>query len=611
MITRMAVIIALGAAARLEAQAAPGYQFGACRNPSPAPYAPGPVQSSYVGMPDGTRIAVDVVLPEPHGTGERFPTVLQITRYWRAGEGDPPNATQRFFTARGYATVWMDVRGTGASTGIWRRSRSRAETRDYADVAEWVARQPWSDGTVAGWGISYGANTADFLAIEAGRRVKAIIPLFPDYDAYSDLLFPGGVFHLAFGKLWSESVKQQDLNVARPGPDGRTRGIRPVDGDSGLELLRRAVAGRDTVPDMYQGIRLITFKDDDPPGYNGSYAERSTHAHARELEASGAAMFAWGSWMDAGTANGVLHRFATLRNPQRAVIGAWSHAARYAASPFLPPDSPLDPSIEQQQREQLCFLDTFVRHQPTGMRDRQLVYYTMGEERWKTTTVWPPRGTRPTVWYLGPDSTLRRQPPAAGAAADRYTVDFAATTGTTNRWYTQRGGGDVIYPDRAEADRRLLTYTTEPLKQDLEITGTPIVTLDIRSTATDGAVFVYLEEVAPDGRVTYLTEGQLRARNRKVSTERPPYRLFEPYHTHLRKDAMPLRPGEVAELTFGLLPTSVLIRQGHRIRIAIAGADRDSFAPVAEADAPVVTVERNRLHPSRIVLPVVARPTRR
>jgi putative CocE/NonD family hydrolase len=498
----------------------------------------------------------------------------------------------------------MDVRGTGASTGTWRRSRSREETRDYAEVAEWIARQPWSDGTIAGWGISYGANTADFLAAEAGRRVKAIVPLFPDYDAYNDLLFPGGVFHLAFGKLWSEAVKQQDLNVPRPGPDGRSRGVRPVEGEGGEELLRQLVAARESVPDMYQGLRLITYKDDDPPGFGGGYTERSAHAQVRALEASGAAMLTWGSWMDAGTANGVLHRFMTLRNPQRAAIGAWSHAARFAASPYLPPDSPLEPTLEQQQMEQLCFLDQFARGRPSGMDDRLLAYYTMGEERWKTTGVWPPPGSREETWYLGPDGTLTRQAPAAASGADRYTVDFDATTGTTNRWYTQRGGGDVIYPDRAEADRRLLTYTSGPLDRDLEITGTPVVTLRVRSTAADGAFFVYLEDVAPEGRVTYLTEGQLRAVHRKVSTEPPPYRTFAPYRTYLRKDALPLVPGEVAELRFGLLPTSVRIHRGHRIRVAIAGADRDSFARVPEAEVPVITVERNRDSPSSIVLPV-------
>jgi putative CocE/NonD family hydrolase len=353
--------------------------------------------------------------------------------------------------------------------------------------------------------------------------------------------------------------------------------------------LAAAIAGRDTVPDMYQGLRRIEFKDDDPPGFDGAYLERSAFAHARALERSGAATLVWASWMDAGTANGALHRFATLANPMRVVIGATSHGARFASSPFLPITSPLDPSLEQQLLEQLCFLDHHLRGRRNGMNERLLVYYTMGEERWKTTRVWPPAGVRPERWYLTAGRAMSRSAPAAGSS-DRYQVDFSATTGTTNRWYTQRGGGDVIYPDRAGEDQKLLTYDSPPLERDLEITGTPVVTLTIRSTATDGAFFAYLEDVSPEGRVTYITEGQLRASMGQLSTSRPPYRRFSPYHSFLRKDARPLVPGVETELRFGLLPTSVVIRRGHRLRLAIAGADADSFAPVAEAERPAITV---------------------
>ena len=582
----------------------PEYQFGACRNPSPAQFEPGPVQSSYLTMRDGVRIAVDLILPSGPAAGTKFPTVLQITRYWRAGEGDPPNVTQRFFAQRGYATVWMDVRGTGASGGTWRRSRSSAETRDYAEVATWIAKQPWSDGTVAGWGISYGANTADFLAAEAGHRIRAIVPLFPDFDVYDDLIQPGGVFHVAFGKLWSEGVKAQDRNEPRAGPTGALRGVRRVASDRDGAELASYLALRDTVPGIYEGFRVITFKDDNPPGWDGSLEQRSIHSQIRRLESSGAAMLTWASWMDAGTANGAIHRFATLTNRQRVVIGAWSHAARFSASPFLAPDAPLAPTLEEQQLEQLCFLDQYLKKRDTGHGSQVLIYYTMGEERWKTTPVWPPSGFERRRLFFDDDNRLSTSAPLLELGADRYQVDFEATTGTTNRWHTQRGGGDVIYPDRAAADRRLVVYTGEPLARDIEITGTPWINLTVRSTHDDGAFFVYLESVAPDGRVTYLTEGQLRAIHRRSSSLPPPYTMFAPFHTFRRKDAQRLQPGRLAQLEFGLLPTSVLLKAGDRLRVAIAGADKDSFARVPESGDPTITIERNRIYGSWISLPL-------
>jgi hypothetical protein len=203
------------------------------------------------------------------------------------------------------------------------------------------------------------------------------------------------------------------------------------------------------------------------------------------------------------------------------------------------------------------------------------------------------------------DRTLSHHKPAAESGEDTYRVDFTASTGRANRWWTQLGGHDVIYPDRAKEDRHLLTYTSAPMAKDVEITGYPIATLYITSTAEDGAFFVYLEDVDETGKVIYITEGQLRALQRKVSEDMPPYALLVPYHTFKKKDGMPLIPGETAELTFGLLPTSAVIKKGHRIRIAIAGHDESIFTRIPTAGVPIITVLRNKFHSSFIELPVI------
>ena len=183
-------------------------------------------------------------------------------------------------------------------------------------------------------------------------------------------------------------------------------------------------------------------------------------------------------------------------------------------------------------------------------------------------------------------------------------MDFEATTGKTNRWHTPDGVTPVIYKDRAKRGRRLLTYTSPPLTKDTEITGHPIVTLYVASTATDGAFYVYLEDVDETGKVIYVTEGQLHAVHRQVSTETPPYKMLPPYHSFKKKDAKPLVPGEVTELTFGLLPTSVLIGKGHRLRIAIAGHDKDTFARIPAEGTPEISVQRNSVYASHVDLPM-------
>lgn len=592
------------------------YAFGACAESLLGPYGVGTVQSLHIPMRDGVRIALDVLLPSGLAEGQRVQTVLTMTRYYRSSEGGEVTQMQRLFLSHGYAVVWGDVRGTGASFGVWPHHRSRDETLDFGEVIEWITRQPWSDGNVGGWGESYTANTADWMVERDHPALKAVVSRFPDYDPYADLYFPGGVPNAYMGRTWGLLVKRMDLNelTAPAGAgdepaDAAARRIRPVDGPDGAALLNEAIEARRDVPDVWQGLQQVTFRDDRPPSWGGwSMDDWGIHAWREAVERAGTPIYSRGSWLDAGTANGVLHRFMTLRNPQRVVVGAWSHGGYEHASPYLPPDAPTDPAVGRQYLDDLCFLEQHVRGRDAGMADRVLAYYTMGEERWKTTTEWPIPGTRMTPWYFADGGRLAADEPGDEQGADEYAVDFTATTGTTNRWATNNTAGDVVYPDRAEADRKLLTYTSDPLDADVEITGQPVATLWVSSTHDDGAFFVYLEDVAPDGTVRYITEGMLRAVHRRVSGEAPPYEVLGPYHSFRRADALPLVPGEVAELSFELLPTSVLIRTGHRIRIAVAGADADTFRRIPETGDPVISVARSRVHPSHVLLPVVPHP---
>src|SRR5215211_3679063 len=105
--------------------------------------------------------------------------------------------------------------------------------------------------------------------------------------------------------------------------------------------------------------------------------------------------------------------------------------------------------------------------------------------RWKVTDRWPVAGTQMSSWYFNENNSLMTKAPNGKSDEDRYSINFEATTGAKNRWHTQVGG-EVVYPDRAEEDKKLLTFTSAPLDADVEITGHPIVTLFITSTHTDG-----------------------------------------------------------------------------------------------------------------------------
>jgi putative CocE/NonD family hydrolase len=189
------------------------------------------------------------------------------------------------------------------------------------------------------------------------------------------------------------------------------------------------------------------------------------------------------------------------------LIGPWNHGASQSASPYLSASS----QRVYLALEWLRFFDHYLKDIDTEVNaEKVLYYYTIGEEKWKSTKVWPVAGSTTTRWYMAADSALSQSLPVADRGADTYKIDYEATTGDNNRWRTQMGQ-PVIYPDRAAEDRRLLTYTSQPLNEDMEITGYPVVNLYITSTHTDGSFFVYLEDVDEAGKVTYLTEGELRA----------------------------------------------------------------------------------------------------
>jgi putative CocE/NonD family hydrolase len=374
--------------------------------------------------------------------------------------------------------------------------------------------------------------------------------------------------------------------------------------DADRSFLRQAIKEHASNIDLYKAARQVAFRDDAlSVGGNGSVTldDISVHSYRKEIERSKVAINNWGGWFDAGTADGVIKSFLTFNNPQRAVIGSWNHGASQNASPYFSATS----QRISIMYEWLRFFDHYLKGVDTDVdSEKVLFYYTMGEERWKKTKVWPVAGTKTMRLYMASDNSLSESAPTLTAGADNYQVDFEASTGEKNRWRTQLGG-QVVYPDRAEEDRRLLTYTSQPLTSDTEITGYPVINLYVTSTRTDGAFFVYLEDVDETGKVTYLTEGQLRAIHRSVSKDAPPYTTLVPYHTYRKKDAMPLVPGEIAELKFGLLPTSVLIKKGHLIRVSIAGHDKSVFARIPTEGTPTVSVARNRQHASFVDLPVV------
>lgn len=562
--------------------------------------------SYYLAMPDGVRLAVSLWFPGGRPDGQAHPVLLVQTRYGRAGtfiHGE--SGKYAALVAQGFVVAIVDTRGSTASFGDRMVEIGPDEISDMDTIIAHLKAQPWSNGEVFAEGVSYMADTAD-LATGSRAGLTGAIVRESDFDPYLQLFAPGGVANDFMMSLWGGDTLLRDYGKSLDPKDGLDCGARaedcsrlwprlqPVDGDSDHHLLRAAIAARrHWKPDDY---RQAEFRDD--KGANGfTMFSSSAAARLAEIARAGVPVQYWASWMDAGTAEGTLARYRSLPGiPMEVWITANNHGGDRLTDPFFPETADPVPGFEDQWARIADFIARVRSGEPVT---RTIHYYVLGARTFRTTAAWPPSDVKRIAFRFDAQGTLSTDRPRADGE-DRYSVDFSATTGNATRWTTQIGD-PAAYGDRREADRALLTYTSAPFERDMELVGTPAVRLFVATTTADPAFFAYLEDVAPDGRVTYLTEGLFRAIHRKPATAgQLPYDQPEPAKSYERADAMPMVPGRIAEVTFPTFPIAALLKAGHRLRLSLAGADTSAFRRYSEGKAESWSVQRSALYPSSL-----------
>lgn len=458
---------------------------------------------------------------------------------------------------------------------------------------------------VGATGLSYDGMAASMLLRNDHPAVKAVAPRFSGWDLYEDIFRPGGLQAVGLLRGWAGLVTALDRNrlgdVIGWANNLVVRGVRQVNGTADSDL-RQAFAEHEANVDLISLLGGVVYRDDTiPRGGPVTMDDFSPHTLDTGVTA-GAAVYSYTGWFETANSRGQVRQFLSQpHDGSRLIIGPWFHAGFFNASPYANARN----EDFDHTAELLRFFDYHLRGIDDDFTSTDPVrYYVMGEERWRSSPTWPPPGAARRDLFFGPEQGLSGQRAIEASAHDRYQVDLSATTGAGSRWGFVFGTGvDHDYPDRRSADRRLLTYTSPPLEAPLEVTGHPVVRLFLGVNATDGGVFVYLEDVGPDGTVTYVTEGQLRLIHRRLGTSPFPGDPV-PFRTYRRADASPVVPGNVEEVVFDLLPTSFVFRAGHSIRVAIAGADAGNFAVPTMASPLVYDVHRDAEHPSHIELPI-------
>lgn len=535
--------------------------------------------SFHVPVRDGTRLAVDLYRPTQDGkpVDSPYPVVWMHTPYQR-GIRQPDGSVARsgtiYMEARdlalyGYVVAIVDTRGKGASFG-WRRGMQDAtEARDAYDMTEWLARQPWSDGKVGMMGCSYVGGSQDNAAIATPPSLKAIFPGATPFNRY-DFVARGGLtaqYH------------------TRP-EDPRDAGVdsMPVDADRDGSLLAAARKEHARNSIMAGIWKDIPFRDDWSDTLGSRFWEESSLSTYRNaVEMRGPVMYRWTGWEDEFSADQFVAR-ANLRNVVKTFIGPETHCRSASFDMF---------------DEHLRYFDRYLKDIDNGIeREPSIYYYTYNAEpgrEWAASSVWPIAGTAMQRWYLantGKRPALAAARPAQ-AATTQFSTDYSVITGSlaTPFWPASQHGHGI-------------SFETPPFAKDTRITGHPVVSLWLSTSATDGDTFAYLEEVAPDGKHAVRAHGRLRASHRQLGTAPYDY-LGLPWHRSFRADYQPMRPGVPAELRFDLLPTSTIIRKGWRLRLVVTGADPRQRVFMKADPAPTVTLHSGAAMASYIDIPVV------
>jgi putative CocE/NonD family hydrolase len=594
-----------------------------------------------VPMRDGMRMAADVYYPKD--PSKRYPTIFSRTPYnfnfWDVRNGVPRAMTAELDAVkRGYAYVAMNERGHFFSEGNY--DILGPPLTDGYDAIQWIASRPWSNGKVGLIGCSSTAEWQMAVASTAPPGLATIIPqsfgagvgrVGPYYEQGN--WYRGGAVQMLFitwiygqqnqvRPMFPLSTSQEDLIRASRAFDLAPQ-LPPVDWSQALRHLPvmdiiKAVDGprgifADSMP-VATGGAMIERTPNDPAWYRGGLWHDDMPINVPGL---------WFmSWYDVSVGPNLAaynHVRQTAQgavaDQQYAVIAPTTHCGyKRATESLVVGERNVGDARLDYDALTYGWFDVFLKGERTRLLDTlpKVRYYTMGLNRWQTSDTWPPRGAEPMKFHLASggkantlsgDGALTAKPGAADRP-DAFTYDPMSPV-------PSHGGnvcctGNAVQGgafDQREMEQRpdILVYTTEPLREAMEVSGPIEVTLYVSSDAKDTDFSVKLLDVYPDGRAYNLDETIQRMR----------------YRDGYDKPLVWMERGKVYKVTFQPMTTSNYFDAGHRIRLEVSSSnfprfDRNLNTGGRNYDEATGVVAHNAVHhsrayPSAITVSVVRR----
>jgi uncharacterized protein len=518
------------------------------------------IENQWIPMKDGVRLAARFWIPEG-AEKTPVPVVLEYLPYrlwddmrWR------DDLTAAILAPYGIAFVRVDIRGSGNSEGIKQDEYSVPELDDGVQIIAWLARQPWSNGSVGMRGISWGGINTLQIAAMAPPELKAIMPMGCVVNRFADdAHYQGG----AYGEqnlAWGTSFK----GVLAGPPDPQVVGE-----DRWEQLWRVRLEATPAIVSLWSKHQRYD-----------TYWKRGTIAET--YAAIKCPVYVVDGWGDPYS-NIIGELLANLKVPRKGLVGPWGHIFPNIATPI---------GLEWQY-EEVRWWQQWLMGVDTGiMQEPMLRVYMMYQAdsqafpnevpgRWVAETVWPSPRTRSVNLYFNEGGILSGK---AGKHAEAKYVGDKIVGVTKPQWIY----GRPTELEQSQDDNNSLVFDSEPLNEDLEILGYPTARIRVSADVPVAQCAVRLTEITPDGKSWLVT-----------------YNVLNLAHRNSLEQASPLIPGDFYDVEIPLYYSAHRFSRGNRLRVAISAGLWPLIWP-----SPKIATLNFVLGQSHIVLPVRPKPAR-
>jgi hypothetical protein len=547
-----------------------------------------------IPMRDGVKLYADIYKPKAEG---KFPVILTRLPYGKDEFYCEMPVIGKYWAKKGYVFVAQDVRGKWNSQGKWDPCYSTKgvenEANDGYDTLDWIAKQPWCNGNIGMFGVSYYGSTQWAVAPLNHPNLKCIAPGTTATDIYGTKIYNNGAFCMQTMGKWAYSMNAKKYkNSLRLNPWHLP--LITMDDEAGVTC------------DYYKDVIRHPSRD--------SYWDRADVS--KKCSQIKIPVLHWGGWYDVylkATIDDWLgvrenSESAVARKNQWLVIGPIDHEWTTESTQRIGKMDIGEKGCNWIWDLHQQFFDYWLKGIDNGFSETPRVkIFVLGDNEWRYENAWPLARTKYTKYYfhskgsantLDGDGVVNTSKPS-DEPSDSYVYD--PNNPITISLESDLWALALTLKDRASVEKRsdVLVYTTPELEENIEITGPITVTLHAASSARDTDFTATLVDVSPDGYAHMIQEGIVRARYRNSDRE-----------TTL------IEPGKIYEYAIDLWATSFVVKKGHKIRVEISSSnfnryDRNpntgnEFGMDDETVKATQTIYHDAEHPSHITLPIIA-----